>query len=82
MFLDHTSQNEWVVDHACTHHMTKDPSLFSSMEFAIENKNFVVDDFTLNIDSHGDAFYRCGQIVYVFHVPNISANMLPVSQLT
>jgi hypothetical protein len=30
----HTSQNEWIVNSGCTHHMAKDVSLFSSLSEA------------------------------------------------
>ena len=79
VLLAHNSQNESVVDSSCTHHMAKDGSLFSSFDNGIENHIFVVDDFALNITGHGDISYRCGQIIDVFHVPSLSANLLLVS---
>ena len=33
----HTSQNEWVVDSSCTHHMVRDASMFSSLGKATEH---------------------------------------------
>ena len=80
--LDQTSQNEWVVDSSCTHHMAKDTSFFSSPDFALEKEIFVADDFALDIVGHGDVACRRGQIVDVFHVPSLSANLLLVFQLT
>jgi hypothetical protein len=43
---------------------------------------YVVDDFSLDIVGQGDVSCRHGKIVDVYHVPNLSANMLFVSQLT
>jgi hypothetical protein len=35
-YLSHTYKNEWVVDFGCTHHATKDVSLFSSLDKVVE----------------------------------------------
>jgi hypothetical protein len=45
-------------------------------------KIYVVDDFTLDIVGHGDVPCRHGKIVDIYHVPNLSENLLLVSQLT
>jgi hypothetical protein len=47
-----------------------------------ERKIHVADDFSLDVASHGDVTHRHRKIVNVYHVPNISANLLYVSQLT
>ena len=80
--LAQTSHNEWVVDFGCTHHMAKDRSLLSSFDNVVERNIFVGYDFALNIADHGDINRQRGQIVDVFHVPSLSANLLSVSQLT
>ena len=51
--LANTSQNEWVVESGCIHHMAKDGSLFSSFDNDVEKQIFMVDDFAVNIVSHG-----------------------------
>lgn len=61
--------------------MNKDASVFSSLDVGVEKKIYVVDDFALDIVGHGDITYRHGQIVGVYHVPSVSANMLFVYQL-
>ena len=81
MLLDQTSQNEWVVNSGCTHHMAKDDSLFSSLDTTIEKKIYVVDGFSLGIVGHGDFACEHGRIIKVYHVPSLSMNMLFVSQL-
>ena len=62
--------------------MVEDPSLFSSLEFALENTIFLADDFALDITGHGGVICQHGWIVDVFHVPSVSANLLSFSQLT
>jgi hypothetical protein len=57
-------------------------SLFTSLNEVEERKIYVIDDFSLNIFGHGDVSYRHGRIYDIYHVPNISFNMLYVSQLT
>jgi hypothetical protein len=74
--------NESVVDSRCTHHMIKDASLFTSLDKVVKRKIYVADDFSLNIASCGDVLYRHGKNVDVYHVPNLSENLLLVSQLT
>jgi hypothetical protein len=69
-------QNEWVVDSGCTHHMAKDASLFTSLDKVVEWKIYVVDEFSLDIVGHGDVPCRHGKIVDVYHVPNLSTNLL------
>lgn len=82
MLHSHFLKNEWVVDSSCTHHMEKDASLFSSLHIAIEKKIYVADDFSLYIIGHGDIPCQHGQIINMYHVPNLNANLLLVSQLT
>ena len=82
MLHAHTSKNEWVVDSSFTHHMVKDAPLFSSRNIVVENNIYVADDFSLDITEHGDIPCQCVQIINAYHVPNLSANMLLVSQLT
>jgi hypothetical protein len=62
--------------------MDKDASLFTSLDEVVERKIYVVDDFSLDIVGQGDVSCRHGRIVDVYHVPNLSANLLLVSQLT
>jgi hypothetical protein len=78
----HYAHNEWVFESGCTHHMDKHAFLFTSLNKVEERKIYVIDDFSLNISGHGDVFYRHGRIYDIYHVPNISFNMLYVSQLT
>jgi hypothetical protein len=63
--------------------MTKDATLFTKLNNVEERKIYVADDFsldfTLDIASHGDITFRHSKIVDVFHVPNLSSNMLYVS---
>ena len=62
--------------------MSKDPSLFSSLDSALEKKILVVDEFALDIISHGDVTYQHGWVIDVFHVPSLSGNLLSISQVT
>jgi hypothetical protein len=62
--------------------MAKDSSLFTWFGEAKERKIYVVDGFSLNVVSQGDVTYRHGNISDVYHVPNLSANILYISQLT
>ena len=78
--LTHTSQHEWVVDFGHAHHMAKDASLLSYLDKFFERNIYVVDDFVLDIVGHGDIPYRHGKIFNVYHVPNLSENLLLVSQ--
>ena len=80
--LVETSQNEWVVDSSCTHHMAKDASLLSYLDAAAENKIYVANEFSPNIVGHGDITCWYGQIVDMYHVHSLGANLLYVSQLT
>jgi hypothetical protein len=62
--------------------MAKDATLFTRLNKAKESKIYVVDDFSLDVVGQGDVACRHGKIVDVYHVPNLSANLLFVSQLT
>jgi len=62
--------------------MDKDASFFTWLVEAEERKIYVADDFSLDVVGQGDVTYRHGNIVNIYHVPNISANMLYISQLT
>jgi hypothetical protein len=62
--------------------MDKDASLFMRLNKAKESKIYVVDDFSLDVVGQGDVSCRHGKIVDVYHVPNLSANLLFVAQLT
>jgi hypothetical protein len=80
-FLSHFSQNEWVFDSRCIDHMAKYASLFTRLNIIEESKNYVVYDFSLDDVGHGDVACRHGNIFDVYHVPNISVNLLSVAQL-
>ena len=62
--------------------MAKEASLFSSLDTSTKNKIYVVDNFALDITSHGDATWLHGWIIDVYHVPSLSVNLLSISQLT
>jgi hypothetical protein len=62
--------------------MAKDASLFTWLDKDRESKIYVVDDFSLDVVGQGDFSYRCGNIVDLYHMPNLNSNMLYVSQLT
>jgi len=47
-----------------------------------ERKIYVADDFSLDFVGQGDVAYRHGKIFDVYHMPNLSANMLFVSHFT
>jgi hypothetical protein len=80
--LSHSMKNEWVVDSRCPHNMVKHSSLFTSLNKVEERKIYVFDGFTLDIVGQGDVSYQHGRIVVIYHVPNLSANLLYVAQLT
>jgi hypothetical protein len=81
VFLSHYAHNEWVVDSGCTHHMAKYVSLFMSLDKVVERNIYVVEYFSLDVSSHGDVLHRHGNIFNIYHVPNLSANLISVSQL-
>jgi hypothetical protein len=62
--------------------MAKDASLFTWLDEVKERKIHVADDFALDVASQGVVACRHGKIVDVYHVPNLSANLLSVAQLT
>jgi len=62
--------------------MSKDVSFFMWFDEAKERKIYVVDDFSLDVVGHGDVTYWRGKIVDVYHVKNISANLLSIVHLT
>jgi hypothetical protein len=57
-------------------------TLFMRLNKYEDNRIYVADDFALNVVGQGDVAYRHGKIGDVYHVPNLSANMLFVSHLT
>lgn len=61
--------------------MAKDASLFSSFDTTTAKNIYVEDDFALDTIGHGDVSCRHGQIIDMFHVPSLSANLLSISQL-
>jgi hypothetical protein len=75
-------QNEWVVNFGCTHHMEKYATLFMRLDKDEEISIYVADDFYLDVAGQGDVSFRHGKIYDVYHVPNLSADLLFVSQLT
>jgi hypothetical protein len=60
--------------------MAKYASLFSYLDKFVEWNIYVFYYFILDIVGHGDIPYRHGKIVDIYHVPNLSANFLLVSQ--
>jgi hypothetical protein len=62
--------------------MTKYATLFMRLNKVEESRIYVVDDFALDVVGQGDLAYRHGKISDVYHVPNLSANMFSISQLT
>jgi hypothetical protein len=62
--------------------MDKDASLFMWLDEAKGRKIYVVDDFSLGVVDQGDVSFIHWNIVEVYHVLNISANMLFISQIT
>jgi hypothetical protein len=76
------AHNECVVESESNHNMAKDASLLTSLDEAKEREIYVVDDFTLDIVGQGDVTCRLGIIFDVYHVSNLSANLLSIAQLT
>ena len=62
--------------------MDKDVSFFISLNDVDERKIYVFDDFTLDIANQSDVSSRHGRIVKFYHVPNLSANLFSIDQLT
>jgi hypothetical protein len=62
----------WIRMLPCSHVLDK----------VVEKKIYVVDDFSLNIVGCGDVPYRHGNSFHIYHVSNLSANLLSFSQLT
>jgi hypothetical protein len=82
VLFSHSMQSKCAVDSKCTHHMDKDASLFTSLDKTMERKIYVVDECSLNMFGRGDVPCRHGKIVNVYHVSNLSVNLLLFSQLT
>jgi len=80
--MSHSTQNDWVVDSGCTHHMDKDSSLFMRLNKDKDSKIYVVDDFSMDFVGQGDIYFHHGNIFDVYHVPNLSENLLFVDKLT
>ena len=80
--LAQNSQNEWVDDSGCTHHMAKDSSLFSFVDTTSKNNIYVADDFSLETTSRSDVTCQHYHIFDVFHVPCLSVNLFSISKLT
>ena len=76
-----TPKNEWVVESNCTHHMENNASLLSSLDMDTKKKIYVADDFSLKIIGHGDIPYQHGQIINLYHVKSLIANLFSISQL-
>jgi hypothetical protein len=62
--------------------MDKDDSLFTSFNEDEERKIYVTDVFSLKIICYGDVPCRNGIIFDIYHVPNLSANLLSFAELT
>jgi hypothetical protein len=62
--------------------MDKDASLFTSLDKSTEKNIYVINDFYLKIVGCGDIPCQHGKIVHVYHVSNLSSNLVLVSQLT
>jgi hypothetical protein len=62
--------------------MDKYASLFTRLNKSKDSKIYVVDDFSLDVVAQGDVARQHGNIVDVYHVPKISANIFFVAQLT
>jgi hypothetical protein len=62
--------------------MAKDDSLFSSLNKDMEDNIFVVSDYMLTIASSGSIDCENGVISNVYLVPQLSANLLHVPQIT
>lgn len=59
--------------------MDKYVSLFIRLNKAKESKLCVADDFYLDVDGRGDVVGRYGKIFDVYHVSNLSINLLFVA---
>jgi hypothetical protein len=62
--------------------MAKDVSLFMWLDEDKERKIYVAGDFYLDVVGQGDVAFRHGKIFDICHVPNLSVNLLTISQLT
>jgi hypothetical protein len=62
--------------------MTKDASLFTRLNKSKESKIYVANDLFLDVVGQGDVSCQHGKIVDIHHVPNMSVNLLYVSQST
>ena len=62
--------------------MRKDASLLPCLDVANENNICVADDFALDITGRGDITCQHCWILYMYHVPSLSANLFLIYQLT
>jgi hypothetical protein len=62
--------------------MGNDASLFMRLNKVEESKIYIANDFVLDVAGWGDVSCRHGKTVDIYDVPNISENLLFVSQLT
>jgi hypothetical protein len=61
--------------------MDKNASLFTRLN-KFESKIYFANDFSLDVVGQGDVSCQHEKIVDIYHVPNLNANLLFVSQLT
>ena len=59
--------------------MANDASLLSSLDVSTENKSYVATNFSLDMTSHDDIPCWHDRILDMYHVPNLSENLLLVS---
>jgi hypothetical protein len=62
--------------------MEKYVTLFTRLNKFNESIIYVIDDFSLDVVGQGVVSCRHGKIVNIYHVPNISSNLLSIAQLT
>ena len=61
--------------------MDKYATLFMRLNKTKDSRIYVADDFDLDVAGHGDVACGHGIFLDIYHVPNLSANLLFVAQL-
>ncbi|RDX78994.1 hypothetical protein CR513_40637, partial [Mucuna pruriens] len=77
-------QNPWIIDFGATNHMTNCSKLFCSYSPCAGNKKIRTVDGTLSTIARSGSIPLSPLIILhdVFHVPNLSCNLLSISKLT
>ena len=76
------SSQQWILDSGATHHMGSSREQFSSLEPSKVPHIFIGDDTQVEVEGEGSVDMDNGTFENVLYVPNLSANLLSIYQIT